>query len=452
MSASSTTEYASLVEKALSSVFERYASLDGENAEENMDTTPAHGQPTNAQSSNETAPIEDVYMDSESDSEGERKDTRLFLTIKYSDDEEESMSVNGEQRVPVTTDVRDDGLATRLPRREHVRWQKPRLHVRHERYRAETNARCSNCEAYEAHNKAAAETYRRTLSSYTKTVSELMLGLKTLVERYPELRADSSDERVYYMVQAALGRNNLVQEMIRLAATCRRSRTESECHRVAPDAIADVHEALNVCYTDGEALRMILARYTDLYVKYIQVWREMCNRVSDNLTVLDFIELTEDRPGVRRGAPLSEAVAYASRIQANVNKLLPDDVSQQCVASLSTLKHKLSRYDRRDSVLSSTRESMTEIADVRDVLDARSPGWGWDAHMTELYMDVRSDLTVLETLVGVGRLSVATLLHDRSMLISRLRKLNRDLGSAELALREVKSQGGSSRDGIGLFR
>lgn len=63
--------------------------------------------------------------------------------------------------------------------------------------------RCLRCEAYDAHCKSAADNYRRTLTSYTKTVSELMLGFKRVLERYPELKSDPSDDRVHYMVQAA---------------------------------------------------------------------------------------------------------------------------------------------------------------------------------------------------------------------------------------------------------
>lgn len=124
--------------------------------------------------------------------------------------------------------------------------------------------------------------------------------------------------------------------------------------------------------------------------------------------------------------------------------MLPDDVSYKCAASLKALKRRLSRCDCCDSFLG---ESATEIEDVRSALDARAPRWGWETRMTELYMNVRSDLAVLETLVGVGQLSVTTLLHNRSMLVSRLRKLIRDLGSAELAVRKTKSQRGTGRDG-----
>ncbi|KAF0021695.1 hypothetical protein F2P81_026053 [Scophthalmus maximus] len=140
--------------------------------------------------------------------------------------------------------------------------------------------RCLRCEAHDAHCKSVAENYRRTLNTYTKTVSELMLGFKTVLERYPELRFDTGDERLHCMVQAALGRNALVREMVRLAA--RRGHAwglpglnDSEEYgeeRPRRPVVASVCEALNSCYKDGEALRLILERYTDLYVRYMEVW------------------------------------------------------------------------------------------------------------------------------------------------------------------------------------
>lgn len=156
------------------------------------------------------------------------------------------------------------------------------------------------CEAYGAHCKSTAENYRWILTSYTKTVSELMIGFKKVRERYPELRVDSSDKRLHYMVQAALGRNNLVQEMVRLAAKTQARevvKTEPAEKEVNYDhAIVSIHKALNMCYTDSEALRMILQRYTNLYVRYIEVWREMCSKVSRDITVMEFMKLTQDRP------------------------------------------------------------------------------------------------------------------------------------------------------------
>lgn len=118
--------------------------------------------------------------------------------------------------------------------------------------------RCMRCEAYDAHCKSAAENYRRILTSYTKTVSELMIGFKKVLERYPELRVDSSDDHLHYMVQAALGCNNLVQEMVRLAA-------KRQVQEAVDNTIVSVHKALNMCYTDSEALRMILQHYINLH-------------------------------------------------------------------------------------------------------------------------------------------------------------------------------------------
>lgn len=107
------------------------------------------------------------------------------------------------------------------------------------------------------------------------------------------------------MVQATLGRNALVTEMVRLAS-CRHG-TRVQKDNLKDDAIANVYEALSACYDDVEALRMVLGRFFVLYMKYMQVWHDMCRRVSGNVTVLEFVQLTEDRPGVMRGEPWSEA-------------------------------------------------------------------------------------------------------------------------------------------------
>ncbi|KAK2814224.1 hypothetical protein Q5P01_000671 [Channa striata] len=67
-----------------------------------------------------------------------------------------------------------------------------------------------------AHCKSAAENYRRTLNSYTKTVSELMIGFKAVLESIPS-SGSRRRRRLHYMVQAALRRNTLVRNG-RLAA------------------------------------------------------------------------------------------------------------------------------------------------------------------------------------------------------------------------------------------
>lgn len=129
---------------------------------------------------------------------------------------------------------------------------------------------CPRCKAYDAHCKSAAENYKRTLDNYTKTVAELMAGFKKVLERYPELKVDCSDERLYYMVQAALGRNNLVREMVRISAVSAMRACDSRAWSGGGE-IATVYEALNTCYNDRDAVRLILDKYADLYVQYVQV-------------------------------------------------------------------------------------------------------------------------------------------------------------------------------------
>lgn len=297
--------------------------------------------------------------------------------------------------------------------------------------------RCLKCEAYDAHCKSAAESYRRTLSGYTRTVSELMLGFKTVLERYPELRVDTGDERLHFMVQAALGRNNLVREMVRLSARRAHDRTllgRGEDSPPERSAVATVCEALNSCYTDGEALRMILERYTDLYVRYMEVWRGMCSKISRDLTPLEFVELTRDRPGVSHGEPWSEARGYVGRMLVKAASLVPRSVADDCVRTLKKLDLELSRAKPRYSEIPD-RALVGHVGSVRDFLDEAGSGvWSWDSRMNDAYFDIRSDLAVLESLIGIGDISVKSLLYERSLLVSQLRKLVRNEGSLELRL------------------
>lgn len=302
--------------------------------------------------------------------------------------------------------------------------------------------RCMRCEAYDAHCKAAAENYRRILASYTKTVSELMIGFKKVLERYPELRVSSSDDHLHYMVQAALGRNNLVQEMVRLAAKRQAldavkpgpEREDGKCNR---DIVA-VHEALNTCYSDSETLRMILQRYTNLYVRYIEVWREMCSKVSRDITVMEFINLTQDRPGVSHGEPWSEAKAYLARMLHKVASITPRVVGEACARALKNIDYNLSSapsdFEKRKGLVDAA------IQDIRSRLDSGSGTWSWDSCMNDLHFDIRSDLTVLEALVGAGEISVKTLLYERSMLVSQVRKMTRNQGSLELQVAHVQTE------------
>lgn len=321
------------------------------------------------------------------------------------------------------------------------------------------SGRCLRCEAYDAHCKSAAENYRRTLSGYTKTVSELMLGFKTVLERYPELRVDTGDERLHFMVQAALGRNNLVREMVRLAAKRGQERALAELSGVRSggdvcscarerSVVATVCEALKSCYSDGDALRMILERYADLYVRYMEVWRNMCAKISKDVSAMEFVELTRDRPGVSHDEPWGEANAYVARMLTKVASLVPRCVGEACARSLRTLSANISHapqdFESRNRLLSNS------LGDVRERLDdAGSKKWSWDSNMNDLYFDIRSDLAVLESLIGVGEISVKSLLYERSLLISQLRKLVRNEGASELrlnhALRALADAEGSMR-------
>ncbi|KAL4006905.1 insulin expression enhancer protein ISL-2 [Sarotherodon galilaeus] len=287
---------------------------------------------------------------------------------------------------------------------------------------------CQRCKAYDAHCKSSAEKYKRTLDNYTKTVSELMTGFKKVLERYPELKVDCSDERLYYMVQAALGRNNLVREMVRLSATRAACASKSYGESTAGE-IAAVHDALNICYNDADALRLILDRYADLYVRYIQVWREMCAKVSKDITVMELLNYTEGRPGVEHGEPWCEARAYIRRIIVRSKRLAPRSVADYCAEKLNALNLKLARVPRDPGVHKEDLEVLLERMRQRLDLDARQ--CASDSHMSDLYLDVRSDLAVLDTLVGVGSLSAKTLLHERHLLVCQIRKLVKTQGCVQ---------------------
>lgn len=269
-----------------------------------------------------------------------------------------------------------------------------------------------------------------------------MIGFKKVLERYPELRVDSSDDNIHYMVQAALGRSNLVQEMIRLAAKrqIREAvvRTDLDQEVKSNHAIVSVHEALNTCYTDGEALRMILQRYTDLYVQYIEVWRDMSSKVSRDITVLEFVNVTQDRPGVSDGEPWSEAKAYVARILDKVGSITPHAVGEACAHALKKIDCNLSTtptdFEKRKGVV------IAAIEDIRDRLDKSSQIWNWDLYMNDLYFNTRSDLAVLESLVAVGEISVKTLLYERSILVSQVRRLTRNEGDLELQVTQTRAE------------
>lgn len=271
---------------------------------------------------------------------------------------------------------------------------------------------CQRCKGYDAHCKSSAEKYKRTLDNYTKTVSELMAGFKKVLERYPELKVDCSDERLYYMVQAALGRNNLVREMVRLSATRAACAPTSHGESTTGD-IAAVHDALNICYNDADALRLILDRYADLYVRYIQVWREMCAKVSKDITVMELLNYTEGRPGVEHGEPWCEARAYIRRIIDRSKHLAPRSVADYCAEKLNALNLKLARVPRDQGVHKEDLEVLLEH--MRQRLDLDAKRCASDSHM----------------LVGVGSLSAKTLLHERHLLVCQIRKLVKTQGCVQ---------------------
>lgn len=420
---------------AVQAVFSKYDNQMNEHCETMSFCDQGSGVPDHTENASMSSASSDVA-----------RNTRAHARLVHfeNSDSEESMSVGADHLDSGPESGEDEDGHTRYWK---VKWTPERdtgpPEKSHGNRRTKSSQqRCLRCEAYDAHCKSAAENYKRTLTNYTKTVSELMIGFKKVLERYPELRVDSSDEHLHYMVQSALGRNNLVQEMVRLSAkrqardTITPGSQELACE--TDRSVITMQEALNTCYSDGEALRMCLKRYTDLYVRYIQVWREMCSKVSGDLTVMEFVTMTNDRPGVSHGEPWSEAKGYLARITDKVGSITPRTVSEACARALESIRMHLS-YAPTDF----TKRKMfiqACVEEVRDHLDSNAREWSWDSHMNDVYLDVRCDLTILDTLVGLGEISVKTLLQERSMLTSQLRKFIRNQGALELQVQQLGSR------------
>lgn len=128
-----------------------------------------------------------------------------------------------------------------------------------------------------------------------------------------------------------------------------------------------------------------------------------------------------------------------SRIVQKIQKLNPQDVSAQCLNILtdidSTLMHTITKTGSVDAC--ATEDHVTSLLEV---LDAQFEKWGWDMYMSKLYLEIRSDLTVLEMLVGIGQLSIKTLLYERQVLVSELRKANRNHGFFKSELTRTNAQ------------
>ena len=314
-------------------------------------------------------------------------------------------------------------------------------------------ARCVRCEAYDAHCKKAAENYRRVLGKYTKTVSELMVGFRSVLDRYPDLKTDCADERVHYIVEAALGRKNLIQEMIKINAKEREiarrdlqepgARSQGSRDRDAAAApscgIVEMQEALRACYSDSEAVRLLLGRYSELFVRYVQVWQGMCAKITRELSLAEFMDLTRGRPGATKdGEPWLLAQTFLSRMIHKAKSLSPRTFANACRDTMSKLSADLTVVPTANFIAFKDRIDR-QVAQIRTLLDDNgTSGWQWDAFVTDLYLDIRSDLAVVETLVDVGELSAKTLLYERSMLVTKMKQLT--LNEATLQTRLSATQ------------
>jgi hypothetical protein len=130
-----------------------------------------------------------------------------------------------------------------------------------------------------------------------------------------------------------------------------------------------------------------------------------------------------------------------------VGSITPRGVGEACARALKNIDYNLSTaprdFEKRKGLVDAA------IRDIRSRLDSSSATWSWDSCMTDLHFDIRCDLTVLEDLVGAGEISVKTLLYERSMLVSQVRKMIRNQGSLELQVGQVQSE---LRDSISRCR
>ncbi|KAK2814513.1 hypothetical protein Q5P01_000312 [Channa striata] len=168
-----------------------------------------------------------------------------------------------------------------------------------------------------AHCKSAAENYRRTLNSYTKTVSELMIGFKAVLERYPELRVEAA-------------------------------------------AAPSLHGAGR-----PEAQHA--------------VWREMCTKITRDISAMEFAERTRDRPGVSHGEPWSEARAYVARMLAKADSLTPRSVGDACARALrsidANLSHVPANFESRKRLLSGSIEGVLRPLGRRELSSVELGFW-----------------------------------------------------------------------------
>lgn len=69
----------------------------------------------------------------------------------------------------------------------------------------------------------------------------------------------------------------------------------------------------------------------------------MCTKVSKDITVMEFVSLTRDRPGMSYGdgEPWSEARAFVARMPDKVDSVTPRAIGEACVRTLKNIDFNL---------------------------------------------------------------------------------------------------------------
>ena len=288
---------------------------------------------------------------------------------------------------------------------------------------------CLKCEAYARQCNIAAEQYERTLMRYTDVVRELITGFTSVMTYFPTLKTDHrGDKHLKYIIEAVLGRNDFIADILALAARKRANSTYG-AESVEDRVMLSMTDALNSHFTDSEALRHTLRLYQTLYIHYIKVWREMSSRVHCDLPLIEFVRLTGSRPGVEGAEPWSEALSYAARMEEKMKVMVPRTIRDQCLADLRAIKPLLIVVPMGYKLQVPVRDAMVSLETIRLRLENHAPHWASDLQQTNLYLDVLADLTLMSDLISLGEISIKSLVYERRMLVAVVRKLSRDVYS-----------------------
>ena len=288
---------------------------------------------------------------------------------------------------------------------------------------------CRKCEAYARQCNIAAEQYERTLTRYACVVRELIAGFTSVMTYFPVIRTDHrGDKHLKYIIEAVLGRNDFIADIVALAARRKGVRT-CGAESAGDQVVLSMTDALGSQFTDSEALRHTLRLYQTLYVQYIEVWREMSTRVRGDLPLVEFVRLTSSRPGAEGAEPWSEALAYAARVEEKLQLMVPRRVRDPCIADLKAIRPHLITVPMGCKLHVPVRNAVIHLEAIRSRLADHAPQWTADLQQTNLYLDVLADLTLMCDLISLGEISIKSLVYERRMLVAVVHKLSRDVYS-----------------------